>query len=263
MTDREAIYIVVEGIDGSGKTTLIRNIQERLQGANVPHLITREPTYGPYGQQIRQRAANSGDPLTPAEEVQLFLSDRRDHVKSILNKDLQKHQIILQDRSYLSSAAYQGAYPQYSIEKILELNNFAPIPDLVIYLDICPEKAIARLTENRDELDEFEKPDHLKKVRENYLFLVKNYSKTKFIIFEEYPELSLKNMVAAKIFSLWHSSCTNKEASTPDMSAKEFIGLGRDSGHDSFHILASYEDEIEEATDVPGKINIVVKEKNN
>lgn len=209
---RKALYIIIEGIDGCGKTTLIKNLEERLQGTETPYVITGEPTRGNYGSRIRQQA--KARTLTPEDEVFLFTADREQHVENFLTPQLKKEQIILQDRSYLTTAAYQSHFENYSIDKILKINEFAPKPDLVIYLNISVETALKRI-QTRQISESFEDKDRLEKALENYLYLVNNYKETKFLVFDNHPELSLKNLSWAAIQKLWKEKTASKVEDIP------------------------------------------------
>ena len=128
MTTRPGKLIVFEGTDGTGKTTQRDMLAKYLMTHGYATLITKEPTEGPYGMQIRDLYRNRNR-YSPEEELELFLADRRDHVVSLLLPNLQEGKIILCDRYYFSTAAYQGALG-LDPETILALNDFAPEPTL-------------------------------------------------------------------------------------------------------------------------------------
>ena len=156
--------VVVEGIDGTGKTTLARNIYHRLKNKEFPVIFTFEPTDGPWGRMLRRSFSAPGR-LTPEEELELFLKDRKEHVKKIIRPSLEQKKIVVCDRYYFSTMAYQGARG-LDPEAIRKTNEtFAPIPDLVLLLELDPETAIKRIKESRGEVpDNFEQFAYLKKV---------------------------------------------------------------------------------------------------
>ena len=158
------LLIAFEGIDGTGKTTQIRLLAHALTARGYHVRETREPTNGPYGQKIRalylDRAGTSLE-----EELDLFVADRRQHVDEVIEPDLAAGKIVLTDRYYFSTAAYQGA-AGLDPDRIIRLNEeFAPRPDLVILLVAPPGIGVHRVQVLRQEtLNDFEQEDYLAKV---------------------------------------------------------------------------------------------------
>lgn len=159
------LLIVFEGIDGAGKSTQLGLLAEELRRQGYPVLATREPTDGPYGQAIRRLYRNRAG-SSPAEELELFIEDRRQHVREMLNPALENRQIVLCDRYVLSTAAYQGANG-FMVDEILARNSFAPEPDLVLLFQAPLALGISRITGQRgDILNDFEKAETLARVAE-------------------------------------------------------------------------------------------------
>jgi len=160
---QHGLLIVFEGIDGTGKTTQISLLEHFLQQRGFQVITTREPTPGRFGQRIRHLYQNR-QTVTPEEELELFLSDRLEHVSSIITPSLERGRIVLCDRYFLSTAAYQGAAGLDPLA-IIEQNSFAPDPDLAFIIEIDVEESIKRITVNRgDSLNDFEQLESLKKV---------------------------------------------------------------------------------------------------
>lgn len=160
---RPGILIVFEGTDGTGKSTQVRLLSEYLQNKGYPVVVTREPTEGPFGQKIRALYTRR-DTSSSEEELELFLADRREHVEKVLSPSLAQRKIILCDRYFLSTAAYQGARG-FDPEKILQLNGFAPEPDLALLFQAPLQTGLGRITSGRGEqLNDFEQIDNLKQV---------------------------------------------------------------------------------------------------
>lgn len=121
-------FIVLEGIDGSGKTTQARWLAEALRQKGYEVVLTREPSDGPLGRRLRRYLAASPRRLSSELELAWFLADRRDHVETIIRPALEQGKVVISDRYYYSSAAYQGARG-LDPEAILRLNEaFAPGP---------------------------------------------------------------------------------------------------------------------------------------
>lgn len=156
--------IIFEGTDGTGKSTQIQLLAEYLEQQNYPVVLTREPTDSQYGKRIRALYSNR-EKVSRREELQLFLDDRKEHVETLLLPQLEQGKIVLCDRYYLSTMAYQGAVG-FDPEEIHQLNSFAPEPDLALLFELSPEKSVERITASRgDLLNDFEQVDSLMKVR--------------------------------------------------------------------------------------------------
>ena len=160
---RHGLLIVLEGIDGSGKTTQARSLLRRLRSRGWEAVFFREPTRGRWGREIKRKAARA-DSLTPSEELDLFVKDRRENVEKNLKPALRKGKVVVLDRYYFSTIAYQGA-KGIDPRRIRRLNEaFAVKPDLVVVLDVAAGEGLARIAgrKTRDEL--FEREDYLARV---------------------------------------------------------------------------------------------------
>ena len=163
ITPQHGLLIVFEGIDGTGKSTQISLLESFLKNKGFRVTTTREPTQGRFGQRIRELYQNR-QAVTLEQELELFLSDRREHVETLIIPSLKKGRIVLCDRYYLSTAAYQGAAGLDPL-MIVEQNRFAPAPDLAFIFEIDAEESIHRITISRgDHLNDFEQLESLKKV---------------------------------------------------------------------------------------------------
>lgn len=155
--------IVFEGIDGTGKSTQIPLLRHYLEKLGYPVITTREPTDGPFGRRIRELFLNR-EKVSREKELQLFLDDRREHVHNLLLPALQAGKIVLCDRYYLSTVAYQGANG-FNPKEILRLNDFAPVPDLALIFEVSLATSLRRITEGRGEqLNDFEQAETLIRV---------------------------------------------------------------------------------------------------
>ncbi len=165
---KKGLLIVLEGIDGTGKSTQAASLVRRLRRRGFPAVASREPTRGRHGREIRRKARQAGS-LTPREELDLFLLDRREHVERTIRPALSEGKIVILDRYYLSTIAYQGA-KGLDPEAIRKANErFAPRPDLVFILDLPAERGLGRI-EGRGRRDLlFERAGYLKRVRRIFL----------------------------------------------------------------------------------------------
>lgn len=160
---KRGILIAIEGIDGTGKSTQLKLLGRYLREMGCSVVETREPTDGEYGQQIRKLYVNR-DKFSLEEELELFIQDRKQHVREVIGPALEEGKVVLTDRYYFSTAAYQGAAGIDPAE-VFSRNSFAPTPDLVILLTMSPEVSLVRIQDMRgEELNDFEQEEQLRKV---------------------------------------------------------------------------------------------------
>lgn len=147
-------FIVFEGADGVGKSTHVGLLATKLLSLGRKVTLLHEPTNGPWGQRIRTaaRTGNRPDPLT---ELQWFTEDRKEDVAQNILPALEEGHVVILDRYFYSTAAYQGT-DAVSRERILAANRaFAPEPDLCIFLRLEPVAARDRIA-SRGIADAFE-----------------------------------------------------------------------------------------------------------
>jgi dTMP kinase len=162
-------FIVVEGIDGTGKSTQVQRLGEWLQGQGDEVVLSREPTAGPWGRKLRESAATGR--LAPEDELQYFLNDRRQHVEELIAPSLAAGKVVILDRYYFSTMAYQGTRG-FDVSDIRRQNEaFAPTPDLLLILDLDVDAALERIGARGDSANEFEQRENLERCREIFLSL--------------------------------------------------------------------------------------------
>ena len=162
------MLIDLEGIDGCGKSTQTKLLQKRLEELGENTVILKEPTNGPHGQKLWD-VLHGKRKATKEEILEFFILDRKQHVNEKIQPALDDGTIVLMDRYYYSSMAYQVA-GGLDVEYIRNKHNFAPDPDIVLIFDLPVSTALERVR-GHSEADEFEKEEHLEKVREAYLNL--------------------------------------------------------------------------------------------
>ena len=162
------VLVNLEGIDGCGKSTQSKLLLEKLEGEGEKVIILKEPTKRPHGQKLWD-VLHGKRKATNEEILELFVLDRIQHVEEKIQPALDDGTVILMDRYYYSSMAYQVA-GGIDVEEIREKHVFAPKPDVVLIFDLPVSVALERVKGHSD-ADEFEKEEHLEKVREAYLDL--------------------------------------------------------------------------------------------
>jgi len=174
-------FISFEGGEGSGKTTIIKQLKIDLEKQGFKVLQTREPGGSEIAEEIRQIILNIANvKMDPRTEALLYAASRRQHLVEVILPALQNGNIVLCDRFVDSSLAYQGYARGLGINQIYELNRFAIedlLPGLTIYLDLDPEIGLRRIKDNNracNRLD-LESLEFHKKVREGYLLIAKQY----------------------------------------------------------------------------------------
>lgn len=163
---------VLEGIDGAGKTTVCDLVERLLMEQSFDVIRLREPTNeSHWGREIRERSPRGE--LSPAEELDLFIRDRDWHVRNRILPALEDGKIILMDRYFFATGAYQCTSTGLPWQEILRRNREdieAPEPDIVFILDIPVEQGLSRVFGSRGETNEqFEQFERLVLVRAAYL----------------------------------------------------------------------------------------------
>lgn len=161
--------IVIEGIDGAGKSTLVAALARALSADGVDVVTSAEPTDGPHGRKIRELAATGRHDVTPQQEAELFLLDRRDHVDHVIKPALAAGRTLVLDRYYYSTMAYQGARGLDPAQIERRNRAFAPEPDLLVILELPVQEALERITQKRGSApDHFEGEAYLEKVDQGF-----------------------------------------------------------------------------------------------
>jgi dTMP kinase len=156
-------FIVFEGIDGTGKSTQIKLLAHFLRSLGHHVITTAEPTRGKFGMQIRALYRNRGR-ISPREELELFIADRREHLHHLILPALRRNSVVICDRYFLSTAAYQGARG-FSPDEIITRHAFARQPELALIIEAPIDQCLHRITTARKETpNDFEQRTSLEKV---------------------------------------------------------------------------------------------------
>ncbi len=158
--------IVFEGLDGCGKTTQVAALGDALRAAGHDVVVTREPSDGPVGRRIREMA-RAGRTLPAEEELRWFVEDRRQHAREVIEPALAAGRVVVCDRYFLSSVAYQGARG-LDPEAILARSEAEfPLPDLVLLLELEVDTGLDRVRERGSAAESvFEERARLERVAE-------------------------------------------------------------------------------------------------
>ena len=138
--------IVFEGVDGSGKSTQLALLGEAMRAAGRDVVETSEPYDCEWGRKIRGMA-RSAQRVAPEQELEWFLEQRRLHVRDLVGPALAAGRLVLSDRYFLSTVAYQGARGLDAERILAESEAEFPTPDLVLLLEIDPGKGLGRVAE--------------------------------------------------------------------------------------------------------------------
>ena len=160
------ILIVFEGIDGTGKSTQSSMLAKVLSEMQVPNISLAEPTRGTWGKKIRRLLTEGRQGISAQEELSWFINDRKEDVEKNIMPALQGNKVVIMDRYYFSTAAYQGALGMDPEQIRLDNESFAPVPDRVLIFLSSTEACLERIESSRDQKSAFEKLDYLNSVQE-------------------------------------------------------------------------------------------------
>jgi dTMP kinase len=167
-------FITFEGTEGCGKTTQVRRLAARLEAAQIPFLITREPGGTPIGESIREllQFTPHATGMTPETELLLFEASRSQLVREIIKPALSEGVCVISDRFYDSTTVYQGAARKLDLATVERLNQFAVggcVPDVTFILDVDEATVRERMQKPRkaDRMEQ-EPPEFYERVRHAY-----------------------------------------------------------------------------------------------
>lgn len=186
------VLVSVEGIDGSGKSTLTRSLAERLSGT-MSILLTKEPGDTPLGQHIRTLVQEKKVAICPKAEYLLFAADRAQHFDQVIIPALKKNILVISDRLADSSLAYQGFGRGLDCTTINLINTWAMnerYPDVTLYIQVSADVAYDRILKRQEALTSFEqeKKTFMLNVLKGFETIFKERSNVLYISGEQNPE---------------------------------------------------------------------------
>ena len=167
----KGVLIAFEGIDGCGKSTQISLLAGYLEKKGISHMVTREPGGTPLGEEIRRLLLHTSPGPVPKAELLLYLADRAQHVETVILPAIEKGQVVLTDRFYLSTLAYQcyGRGLSKEIFRVVTTWSLNALkPRLTFLLDLPVGELRSRLGHKMDRL-ECEDREFFERVREGFL----------------------------------------------------------------------------------------------
>lgn len=184
------MFVTVEGPEGSGKSSVMKRVAERLQEEGIEVVLTREPGGTPIAEQIREVILNKENTkMDKITEALLYAASRRQHLVEKVWPLTKEGKLVISDRFLDSSLAYQGGARGIGIDKVLEINMAATegyYPDLTLLFDVAPEVGLARIAANKgrevNRLD-LEKIEFHREVRQTFLDLAQRF-KDRFVIID-------------------------------------------------------------------------------
>ncbi len=189
----KGLFISFEGLDGTGKTTQMAELEKKIASLGLAYIKTREPGGTPLAEKIRDLIL---DPhyleMTAETEALLYAASRAQHVSKVIKPALAEGKIIICDRFFDSSLAYQGYARGLNLEDIKNINYFAMQgvnPDLTFLLDISTSGAEGRMKNREPDRLELEKADFKKRVRQGFLTIAEE-EKDRIIIIDASLEIS-------------------------------------------------------------------------
>ena len=189
-------FITFEGGEGSGKSTVMKDVATRLTKEGYKLVLTREPGGTPIAEEIRNVILDKDNTkMDPRTEALLYAASRRQHLVEKIWPALERGEIVLCDRYLDSSLAYQGGARGLGVDEVLSINMFATegeYPDLTLLFDLEPEEGLKRIEKNKgrevNRLD-LEKLEFHKKVRDNFHAKAKKYS-TRYVVIDASKSLN-------------------------------------------------------------------------
>ena len=205
-------FVVFEGMDYAGKSSIIKMLQSYIEKLDnkEQYIFTREPgsSNSKEAEKIRTLILDKENEFSPTSDALLFLAARRINLEKVIWPALENNKIIFSDRYWYSSFVYQGILGNVGYDKIRQINELMSnntSPDLVIFFDLTPELVIKRLKHMRSETDRLEHNEinYYERLREAYKQVIK-HDKDKFVIVDSSGSLNDLFNEIIKILKDWN-----------------------------------------------------------
>jgi dTMP kinase len=185
MRKTRGLFIVLEGIDGSGTTTQAKKLHNYLCGKGLDATATNEPTDEPVGKLIRDSLSGRITSPRTSQRIEfsepalclLFAADRVEHSRLIDDERRQGVHVVC-DRYVLSSIAYQSLDPSITPQRVIDVNRGCSVPDVTFFLQVPVSECLARLKNRKDAPTVYETKGMLKRIDRNYRTMRKLYERT-------------------------------------------------------------------------------------
>ena len=208
------LFVVFEGIEGSGKSTQSSALAQRLQQAGVPVAAAHEPGSTAIGEEI-SRLLKIGDDIDSLSELFLFSAARSLLIASVIAPALERGEVVVCDRYIHSTAAYQGYGRGLDLAAIHKISNIATggiVPNLTVLLDLPPEDGLGRKTADTFDRFEREAQEFHRRVRAGYLELAESDPSHWLVLDALETEKSLSGDVWRHVWPLVESQSASREA---------------------------------------------------
>ena len=178
------MLIVLEGLDGSGKSTQICLLSQRMTDMGLPHLTTREPSDALIGTLARAAVHDSQVDMENETLALLFAADRYQHIMQEILPAQNRGEVVLCDRYYYSNLVYQGNNPE-GLQRLMAYNQVAMSahrPDITFFLDVEPEECLRRINARSNQVSKYENLPSLRQTRQQFLSIFESLSDNCVII---------------------------------------------------------------------------------
>jgi len=175
----KGLFIVFEGLDGSGQTTQANLLRNFLEKKGFKVVLTKEPTLETKEGKEIKKVLEKKIKKSPLSLQKLFAKDREKHLKRTIEPALRKGKIVISDRYLFSSLAYGSL--DVSLKKLKELNKNFLLPDLVFFLNVKADNCLKRIKKRGEKIHLFEEKEKLRKVYQNYQLILKSFKNVYFI----------------------------------------------------------------------------------
>lgn len=212
------LFIVIDGIDGAGKTTQCALLAQYFGERGVLCALSKEPTGVHWGKKLRESAAAGR--LSLEDELDYFVKDRRDHITRTIQPVLDAGGVVILDRYYYSTAAYQGSRGADIAEILRVHHEFAPEPDVALIMDIAAARGLERVRARGDEPNSFEDQGALDQARAIFRELASTNDNL-VLIDSSQSVADLRKAVLARVAS---AAVANADGSSQEAAIREIFG---------------------------------------